>query len=371
MRTADVIVIGAGPAGLAASYELARAGMDHAVLERGDTVGYSWTRLYDSLVLHTGKHLSALPGLSYPRGTPLFPTRTDFLDYLQRYAETFRLPIEMNTDVVLAERQADRWIVRSADGTTREARAIVIATGVASNPYIPDLPGRAEFRGQMLHSHDYHRPGDVRGPRVLVVGTGNSAGEIAAELASAGVSVDLSVRSGATIVPRDVLGVPIQYIGVLLRPLPLGAQRSITAAFGALMRLGKGVAPVLPPQSPAACTKVPLIGLRLAEAIRAGTVRVRSGLAGFSEHEARFVDGTTGTFDTILLATGYRAALGPIAHLVKTDVCGFALRRDQVISTDQPDLFFVGQNYGVSGAIFNMGRDARRAASAIRKSLAR
>ena len=94
IRSHEAIVVGAGPAGLATSRELARAGVEHRVLERGDQVGYTWANLYDSLVLHTGRHLSALPGLAFPSGTPLFPPRRDFLDYLHRYASTFSLPIE-------------------------------------------------------------------------------------------------------------------------------------------------------------------------------------------------------------------------------------------------------------------------------------
>src|SRR4029453_14631728 len=87
------IVVGAGPGGLATSRELARGGIEHLVLERGDRIGHSWHNLYDSLLLHTGKHLSTLPGQRFPTSTPLFPTRRDFLDYLERYVARFRLPV--------------------------------------------------------------------------------------------------------------------------------------------------------------------------------------------------------------------------------------------------------------------------------------
>jgi putative flavoprotein involved in K+ transport len=103
-KSYGAVVVGAGPAGLATSYELTRAGIDHVVLERGDAIGHTWANLYDGLVLHTGKHLSALPGMPFPRSTPLFPTRSDFLGYLNRYARTFRLPIETGADVTSADR---------------------------------------------------------------------------------------------------------------------------------------------------------------------------------------------------------------------------------------------------------------------------
>ena len=138
----DAIVVGAGPAGLATSRELSREGIDHCVLERGDQVGHTWANLYDSLVLHTGRHLSALPGLGFPRGTPLFPPRRDFLDYLHEYAETFRLPIETSSEVMKIEHPGDRWIVRLRNGTTLESRTIVVATGIVANPQLPEIPGR-------------------------------------------------------------------------------------------------------------------------------------------------------------------------------------------------------------------------------------
>lgn len=364
----DAIVIGAGPAGLAASRELQRTGVDHQVLERGSTVGHSWTTLYDSLVLHTGKHLSALPGLPYPAATPLFPTRQMFLDYLRRYAETFRLPVETGVDVTSIKRTDNRWLLSTGHGTARQARTLVIATGIVTNPFVPELPGRDQFRGQLLHSVAYHRPDDVRGRRVLVAGTGNSGGEIAAELAHAGAAVTLSVRTGATIVPRQVLGLPVQYLGFVFSPLPRGAQAAITRGFAALTGLLRGK-PVLPPPSRTGCSKIPLIGLHLANAIRAGQVALRPGIARFTPAGVQFDDRTSEDFDVVILATGYRAAVSPLGDLIHVDECGFASRRDRVASADQPALFFVGHTYNASGAIYNIGRDARLAAGAVKAYL--
>src|SRR6186713_1076233 len=100
LRRMDAVVIGAGPGGLATSRELKRRGVEHAVLERGDAPAHTWANLYDSLVLHTGKHMSALPGLRFPDSTPLFPPRAEFVEYLRRYATTFELPIRTNAEVV-------------------------------------------------------------------------------------------------------------------------------------------------------------------------------------------------------------------------------------------------------------------------------
>ncbi len=326
MAPTDVLVIGAGPAGLATSRELARAGVAHTVLERGDGVAHTWTQLYDSLVLHTGKHLSALPGLPYPKATPLFPSRVNFIEYLRTYAATFNVPVETRADVSAIERHASEWIVRTSDGATRRARALVVATGVVANPFVPELPNRAAFGGRVSHSVEYRRPGDARGRRTAIVGAGNSAGEIAAELGEAGADVTLAVRSGAAIVPRQLFGVPIQYVSLLLSPLPRSVQRAIAVSLGAVAGRIRGSA-VSPPPPRSPCPKIPLIGLHLADAIKAGSVRVRGAVEAFTATGMRFTDGSDEPFDEVILATGYRAAVAPLGQLIHVDPCGFACRR--------------------------------------------
>jgi pyridine nucleotide-disulfide oxidoreductase len=353
-----VLVIGAGPAGLATSAELTRAGIPHRVLERGDAVGHTWAHLYDSLVLHTAKRFSALPGMPFPASTPRFPTRRNLLDYLARYADTFRLPIETRADVSSATRNGDGWIVRTADGAEWHARALVVATGVVANPYEPMIPQRDRFHGRVLHSVNYRRPDSFVGERVLVVGAGNSAGEISVELARAGARVTLAVRSGATVVPLEFAGIPIQYFGLAVSWLPAQAQRIAAATMGRVATLRRG-RPVLPPPPRNVCPRIPLIGLQLADALRAGTIALKNGIAQFTETGVRFDDDSASPFDAVILATGFRAAVGMLGSLIQVDRCGFAKRHDRVVSDEQRDLYFVGHNYGIEGAIHNIGRDAR------------
>jgi cation diffusion facilitator CzcD-associated flavoprotein CzcO len=212
---------------------------------------------------------------------------------------------------------------------------------------------------------DYRRPGDFAGQRVLVVGTGNSGGEIAAELTGAGVRVTLVVRSGAMVVPREVAGIPIQYLSLVAGALPVPMQRGLTVAMRKAAALAGG-RPVLPlPPIVRPCANVPIIGFHLVDAIRAGAVSVKHGLAAFTPTGVRFGDDTTATFDTVLLATGFRAAVGLLGDQITRDPCGFARRRDRVSSRDQPHLYFVGHNYGIQGGLFNIGRDATRVARMI------
>lgn len=362
----DVLVIGAGPAGLATSQQLAARGIPHRVLERGDVVGHTWANLYDSLVLHTGKRMSSLPGMRLPAASPTFVPRSDFWTYLRRYSDSFQLPIVTGAPVDRVTRAESGWAVHTPGGNIT-ARSLVVATGIVANPVVPHIPDRERFAGRVLHSVEYRRPAEFRGKRVLVVGVGNSGGEIGSELADAGVSVTVVVRSGANVVPREFFGVPIQYLSYWVRKLPRAAQELMVAGVQGLSRLRRGP-PVLPRPAHSALDAIPLIGFHLVDAIKAGRITVRNGVAAFTAAGVRFTDAVEEPFDAVILATGFAPALAPLGDLVRKDAKGFALRTDRVSSADQPGLFFVGHNYDATGGIYNIGVDAALAARAIAAS---
>ena len=381
----DVVVIGAGPAGLATSRELTRRGVQHVVLERGDCVANSWAKLYDSLVLHTGKHMSALPGLRLPRSAPLFVPRGEFVRYLTDYAARFRLPVRTGWRVTAVDRltsEEGRWRVSAVtpEGPAEvECRALVVATGIIANPRLPSIPGADEFEragGRLLHAVEYRAPHAFVGKRVLVVGAGNSGGEIASELARTGnangnaTEVTIAVRSGANVVPREILGIPVQYLARYIAKLPRTAREAVVRLVGRIVEKRRGP-PVLPRPAHGPLDAIPLIGFHLVDAIRAGLVRVRGGIDRLTPTGALFADGKTPAelpFDAVILATGYSAALAPLGQLIRVDTKGFALRRDRVESADHDDLYFVGHHYDATGGLFNIARDARLVAERIAKS---
>jgi cation diffusion facilitator CzcD-associated flavoprotein CzcO len=367
-----VVIVGAGPAGLATSAELRRRNIEHVVLERGGAPGHTWMNLYDSLTLHTGKHLSSLPRMSFDRRVGIFPTRGDFVSYLHRYAEVFELPIETGRAVTAMERDGAAWVVRTADGDIR-ADAVVMATGIVGGPRVPDVRGHDRFRGRVIHSIDYRRPAGYAGKRVLVVGVGNSGGEIASELAAAGAHVTVAVRSGANVVPLRVAGIPIQYLAFAMRKLPVAVRRRIAAGVGEITEVRRGPSP-LPRPAHGPLDAIPLIGFHLVDAIKSGKVQVRGGLAELTETGVRFADGGEEPFDEVIFATGFSAAIGPLGTLVRTDAKGFALRTDRVTSADQPNLYFVGHTYDATGGLYNIAKDsalaAERIASARRRGAA-
>jgi cation diffusion facilitator CzcD-associated flavoprotein CzcO len=358
-----VIVIGAGPAGLAAAHELQARGVPYRVLERGPAVAHSWRNLYDSLTLHTGRHLSVLPGAPFPPGTPLFPSRADLVDYLQRYRDRFDLHVETGVEVRRAERSNGGWSLATGAGPI-EAPAIVVATGIIACPVAPRLEGQEAFGGTIRHAVEYRRPDGYAGRSVLVVGCGNTAGDIATELAEAGSDVTVSVRTGANVVPLTLLGLPIQYVAWLLQRLPDSGKRAVAGLIARIVRRRRGP-PVLPVPSYGPLDSIPMIGFHLVDAVQASRIRIAPGIASITTDGARFTDGTAGRFDDVILATGYRPALDFLGDLIRVDEGGHALRTDRITSADQPGLFFVGHTYDAVGGLRNIALDAPAVAARI------
>jgi cation diffusion facilitator CzcD-associated flavoprotein CzcO len=318
---APVVVVGAGPAGLAVARALARRGVAATVLER-DRVAASWARHYEHLTLHTRKGAAALPGLRYPAGTPTFPRRDDVVAYLRAYAERFVPDLHEGVEVrglapaPAAVPGAAGWRLETSAGAIA-ARAVVVATGIASAPFAPRVPGAAAFAGPLRHAADYRGPEGDAGRRVLVVGAGNTGVDLALALAQTAAAVDLSVRDGLALVPCPT---PLsQHAGTLLQALPPAiAEAALRRVRRAYPELG------LPWPSGPLREAFPVVGHRLVEAVRAGRVGVRPGVVAFTADGARFADGAEAPYDAVWLATGYRAATGWAAPWLTSDPEGSA-----------------------------------------------
>ena len=357
----NVIVVGAGPGGLAVSQQLSEREIPNVVFERGDRAGWMWENVYDSLRLHTGRHLSSLPGMSFPARTSLFPTRQEFTAYIKGYVDRFQLPLLTGAEVTGLRREDGAWSVESG-GSEYRSRAVVVATGIMSSPLMPHFPGAASFKGRLMHSTDYRRPDEFLERRVLVVGIGNSAAEIASELAGAGVEVAVSVRSGANVVPRSMAGIPSQYLGWATSWLTGSWQRtSVRGAIRVGELLGRRRSSILPRKERLdACPDVPLIGSGIVQHIDSGRIELLPGVVEYTDVGVRLTDGTVWACDAVILATGYRAAIQWMGQYGGRDGCGFADRRDRVRSSVHPGLYFVGHNYDGRGGLYNIRLDARR-----------
>ena len=365
MRNVRAIVIGAGPAGLACAAALQSAGCSPIVLEQASSVASSWRHHYERLHLHTHRRHSGLPGLPMPSDYPAYPSRDQVIAYLEAYAEHHRIAPHFETRVMRITRGVD-WIVETDRGDFA-ASDVILATGFARTPVVPDVEGIESFSGRVLHSRDYVNGDAFHGRTVLVVGLGNSGGEIALDLADAGIRVALSVRGPVNIVPRDLFGLPIQTWAILQRPFPPAVVDAINAPIrrmttGDLTRYGLRRPSKGPMTQIARDRKIPLIDIGTVGRIKAGRIIVRPGLSRIEGGAVVFADGARDSFDTIIFATGYRPDLGGLLpdHRDVLDAAGAPLLSGR--PTQHKGLHFCGYAPVSSGQLREIGREAARIA---------
>jgi len=366
----DAVIIGAGPAGLAAGACLKACGLDVVILEKSDAVAPVWRRHYDRLHLHTDRGHSALPGLPMPSAYGRYPSRAQVVEYLESYAARFDLKPRLNASVSQVRRSGTLWRAEAGDETA-EAPVAVIATGFADFPHSPAWPGIETFGGPIVHSSRYRNPKPFAGRRVLVVGFGNSGGEIALDLAEAGIDVTLSVRGPVRIVPRELLGVPLMTWAIAQRRIPariadILSAPAIRLAVGSIEKLGMTRAAKGPRRMVEEDGRVPLLDIGTVAQIRAGRIKVRGDIARIGPKTVTFAGSPPEPFDAIILATGFRPDLRellPDARGVLSD-SGRPLVSDG--PTAEPGLFFCGAITSPTGQLREIGLEAVRIADAAR-----
>ncbi len=305
----NTIIIGAGPAGLAVGACLRRAGIPFVILEQNDKVGSAWYGHYDRLHLHTDKGNSKLPYHSFDKDVPRYPSRLQVIDYLEGYAEKFQLEPKFGRRVVRAEQVNGGWLVETENGRY-QSQNLVVASGYTRERHIPDWPGKGQFQGNTLHSTDYKNGEQFKGKRVLVVGFGNSGGEIAIDLWEHGAEPSIAVRSAVNVIPRELLGIPILAIGIVQNNLPARLADLLTApilrlVIGDLSRYGLSKLPYGPATQIEKDKRIPLIDVGTIKLIKEGQVAVYPGIESFTKTGVVFANGKRQDFEVVVLATGY------------------------------------------------------------------
>ncbi len=311
----EVAVIGAGQAGLAMGYFLAREGRHFTILEASDSIGRAWRGRWDSLVLFTPRRYDNLPGLPFPGDPDGYPGRDEVIDYLESYASTFELPVRLNSAVQAVASADDGFILDVGERTLR-ADQVVVATGPFQVPSVPAFAGDIASDVVQMHSTGYGRPSDVPEGTVVVVGGGNTGFQIAKEL-SATHSVHLAIGSRQTPLPQRILGRDLFWwltkTGLI--------KKTIESRIGRRAR-----------------DRDTLIGSSTRDVKRHG-IDVNPRVVGVSGGAVTFEDGSELNVDAVIWATGYRSEYGWI-DLPVFDQDGRVLHRRGV--TDYPGLFFVG-----------------------------
>ena len=327
---ADIVIVGGGQAGLSATWAAQRQGLRPLLLTASEEPVGSWPHYYDSLTLFSPARYSELPGRRFGGDRDRYPTRDEVVDYLRAYAADLDADIRCGERVERVHADGDDLLVESASGLTVRSPLVIAATGSFGSPHRPALAGLDTFNGSVIHASEYRTPTEYTGQRVVVVGGGNTAVQIAVELAAV-ADVTLTTRSPLKFSPQRPFGRDLHWW--------LTNTGLDTAPIGRWLR-GRPT-PVLDDG-------------RYRAAIAAGRPDHRPLLLGLDGH------------DVVILATGYRPHLPYLAGTGALDVHGEPMQRAGV-STTVRGLGYVGLEYQRSIASATVRGGARDAARVIRR----
>jgi putative flavoprotein involved in K+ transport len=313
----EVAVIGAGQAGLTIGYFLKRQRRRFVIFERADKLAPAWRERWDSLTLFTPRRYSALPGLAFLGEPDGYPTRDEVIAYVERYAETFELPVELGSEVRQLDLGDDGRFRLDVDGRTISADQVVVATGPFQTPYVPKLAEKVADDVFQTHAVGYRRPDQVPEGTVPVVGGGNTGFQIAKEL-SATHKVVLSIGSRQKPLPQRLLGRDLFWWLTKTRLLNTTVDS----------RLGRKLS-----------TRDTLIGSSPRELTKRYGVDLKPRVVDANGRRVRFEDGTELEVDAVIWATGYRPDYAWI-KLPIFDADGRLRHRRGV--TDASGLYFLG-----------------------------
>jgi putative flavoprotein involved in K+ transport len=343
----DVVVVGAGQAGLAAGYHLAQRGIDFVILEASPRVGDVWRDRYDSLLLYSPARYNALPGHPFPLGRNVFPTGSQMGDYLEAYVAHHQLPVQtaIQVDSLRAAPDAGDGYLITAGSRTFGADQIIVATGAFQRPHVPAFAAQLDPNIRQLHSADYRNPGQLADGPVLVVGVSHSGADLAYELAAAGHRTILSGRDHGQLPfsvdsRRGVLAWPIMRFlawNLLTLSTPIGRRMA------PLVRKGGG----------------PLLRIRRRDLERAGVERFEARTTGVSEGRPMLADGTVLDVANVIWCTGFQPDYTWI-HLPVIGEDGWP-REFRGVVRSTPGIYFLGIPFlysFTSMLVIGAGRDA-------------
>ena len=348
MQVVDVVVIGAGQAGLSAGYFLRRAGLragqDFVLLDHSPAAGGAWQYRWPSLTYAKAHRVHELPGMPVGDADPDRPAAEVVSAYFARYEDAFGLSVRRPVDVSAVREAGGGRLRVETDAGVWSARAVLNATGTWDRPFLPYYPGQETFRGRQLHTADYRGAEEFRGLRVVVVGGGTSAVQLLMELSEVAATTWVTRRP------------PV------FRPGPFTEEWGREAVGLVEERVRRG----LPPQSVVSVT-----GLAATDAIVAaqesGVLRREEMFDRITPHGVVWKDGRTQDADVILWATGFRAALDHLAPLRLREPGG-GIRMDGTRVAKDPRIHLIG--YGPSASTLGANRAGRSAVREIRALLA-
>jgi dimethylaniline monooxygenase (N-oxide forming) len=354
-----VCIIGAGSSGIVAAQVLDARGIAFDCFEKGSQVGGNWryendngmSSAYRSLHINTSRRVMAFKSLPMPDHFPDYPDHFQMAAYFDEFVDHFGLreKISFRTEVLRVEPAEGEWAVTVKEPSGAEHceryRAVLVANGHHWDPRWPEpaFPGSDEFAGEQIHAHHYREPDVLRGKRVLVLGLGNSATDIAVESSRIGEKTFLAVRRGAYVLPKYMNGKPIDEVTTpLMARLPLPVQRFL-AMRGLEIAAGDMTAYGLPKPDHKLFEAHPTVSSELLPRLGHGDITVKPNIERFLDgREVRFVDGSSEEIDLVVYCTGYKMTFPFFDPKVLSAPDNRLPLYRRVVSVERPGLYFIG-----------------------------
>jgi flavin-binding monooxygenase-like protein len=340
-RRDRMAVIGAGPVGLGMAKALKERGIPYDQIEADDDVGGNWYHgVYRTAHIISSRRTTEYADYPMPAHYPDFPSRAQMVDYLRDYARHFglRAQIEFGAKVLIARSRADElWDVGLAGGEQRVYKGLLVCNGHHWSKRWPDYPGR--FAGEYIHTKDYRDPAQLEGKRVLVIGGGNSACDVASEAARVAASCDLSLRRGYWFLPKTLLGRPM--VEALPLWLPVSLQRLLLRGMlkiivGDYRRYG------LPLPDHKIFEHHPTINSELLYYVKHGRITPRPDISRFDGGRVHFIDGGSGDYDIVVCGTGFHVDFPFLPRGMVPLTGGLAHLYGGVVLPDYRHLYVIG-----------------------------
>ncbi len=351
-----VCIIGAGPSGITAAKNCRAAGIPFALYEQSGKVGGNWvfddasghSSVYENTHIISSKTLSSYEDYPMPASYPDYPSHRQVQAYFEDYARHFGVfnDVRFHHRVLRAVRvEGGEWAitVRDPEGseTTEHFSHLMVCNGHHWNPRYPEIPGT--FDGTYLHSHGFKRADDSwRGKRVLVIGAGNSASDVAVESARIAGAVHLSMRSPQWFIPKYLFGVPADVLASRSTWLPkrlrqLGLTRLLKTLQGSYAGIG------LPENTKPVMSQHPTVNSDLLDVVRHGRIVPKPGIARYEGHDVVFTDGTRETYDIVVACTGFKITFPFFApEFFSLEHAERVPLYRKMMHAEVPNLYFIG-----------------------------
>jgi hypothetical protein len=371
LKQTNTLIIGAGISGLASAAALQKQNIDCLIVEERSQLAPAWRSHYDRLHLHTSKRFSHLPFKKFGKTIPRYPGRQEVVDYLDDYAKEFNIHPLFNIRARSVRRESGQWITETDTGAFA-SRYLIMATGAYGKPKPAGFRGMDTFRGRILHSSAYRTGRDFSGQKVLVVGFGNSACEIAIDLYEHGAIPFMSVRSAMNVIPRDVLGLPVIELSLLLNRLPVRVADALSAPLlkwltGDLGKLGLKKLPYGPLEQIRRDGKAPVLDIGTLKLIREGHIGIYDAIDHITGEAVHFRDGKEAVFDAIVACIGYYRDYAEIVDVEKRRFEDLLQSTAKQKYFGEDGLYFCGYWISPTGQIREIGLDAKKIAGDIAK----